>query len=187
MSIGFQLESFDAAERGSQQLHPEYLRGFEAGQSSAVESNAAAQNTISREIVSALADADFTYVEARQAVLSELTPILNVISSRVLPLMATAGLSSIVLDTLTRAVSDSVPKHPTIAVHPDQLDALTDALSNDSSVKGILKGDSSLPVNSAWLSTASGETSVDFESVIEAIKSALGSYTQPNHRKTGND
>lgn len=186
MGNNLHLESFDQAERHTPQSHPEYLRGLEEGRSAINEENVVLQKALHQDLIAAFSDANFTYVEARQAVLLELQPILSAMCSSVLPQLATAGLSSVILDMLTNLTADAVPSHPTVSVHPDHLDNLTAALSNHPTIKATLYGDTSVPRHAAWLNAASGASSVDFQNVIAAINSALDSFTQPNLRKTEN-
>lgn len=186
MKAQLHLENFDEEPCGKPRENPEFTRGFEEGLEAGRAEILATQTVLKGEIVSAFSDAIFTYTEARQAILSELVPILEAITKGLLPAAANTGLASTISEILTDAITESASFKPSILVHPEMYDTLTQPVFDLDQDKFTLVKDASVPQYAAWLKTAHGETALDFENVISAALVALDTYSNPTQRNAEN-
>lgn len=182
MALTITLESFDDHLGKAPQLHPEYVRGIEEGIKTGQSLAQDEQQCLHAALVNSIADAQFTFAEARQSVLAELTPLLTAITTHILPATHTIGLATMICETLQNAADAQLSTQPTIAVHPDQIDAVTIALAGFLPSKIKIITDQSLTPNAAWLSINGRDSIIDFENTFTAIQTALRAYTDPLER-----
>lgn len=182
MALTLKLESFDDHLDKAPQLHPEYVRGMEEG---AKKGHSIAQDErqlLNAELVNFITETQFTFAEARQSILAELAPLLAAITNRILPATQTIGLASMICEILQDAANTQLSAQPIITVHPDQIDAVTTALSNFLPSKITVVPDASLTPHAACLSLNNRESMVDFENTFAAVQTALSAYTNSPER-----
>lgn len=186
MSKLFHLECFDNAASENPRHHPEFSRGYDEGLEAGRAQLGLDQKALNSEIVSAFSDAIFTYTEARQAVLSELEPILQAIPRCLVPALTEAGLATTLIELVSNAVTSAASSKPTVRLHPEMHDVLTQ--SEFGLDFGLFKliADPNVPKTAAWIKAEKLDKSVDFENVSAAISVALKNYTHSAQRKEVN-
>ncbi len=183
MAIALTLESFDDDTGGVPQSHPEYTCGFNEGVKAEQARAEAEHQHLSAALINSVTDAHFTFTEARQTILAELTPLLNAITTHILPATQTLGLSSLICEILEQAAESQLSTQPTISVHPDQFDAVTSALAAVLPSKTTVLSDPSLSSHAAWLSVNNHDSMIDFENTFAAVQTALRAYSDSHERK----
>lgn len=183
MATALTLESFDHDAGDAPQSHPEYARGFDEGIKAEQARAQDAHTKLSASLVNSITDAHFTFVEARQAILAELTPLLNAITKHILPATQTIALTSTICEILEQASESQLSTRPTIAVHPEQFDAVTTALETVLSSKIKILSDSSLSSHAAWLTVNGHDSMIDFENTLTAVQTALRAFSDSHERK----
>lgn len=176
------LECFDKAEFSNSHQHPEYLRGYLEGLEAGKDQFSVEQSALNGEIVAVFSDAIFSYAEARQAVLSELEPILRAIPRNIIPTLVIAGVTTTIEDILTAAVAATASQKPTVLVNPEMFAILARSDFGPERDLFELAENTNVPQFAAWLKTPNGDTAIDFENVTTAISVALENYTNPTHR-----
>lgn len=182
MTKQFALESFDDVDPLGIDPHPEFQRGFHDGFAAAQAETEVAALALSESVAAALADASFSYIEARQVILAEIEPLMKAVIASLLPAAATLGVATTIADILMEASASSVPNHPTVCVHQDHFDLLNSLLSHDTLQNVTLTVDPIVSRHGAWITTSTGETSVDFDVVVETAKTALTAYLHSNFK-----
>lgn len=177
------LESFDDDAGTAPQSHPEHVRGFNEGIEAEKLRAQDEQRSLNSALVSAVSDAHFTFTEARQTVLAELAPLLNAITTHILPATQTLGLATTICEILTQAADAQLSTQPTIAIHPDQFDAVATALAEMLPSKVKIVPDPTLTSHAAWLNVNSHDSMIDFENTFAAVQTALRAYADPHERK----
>lgn len=183
MVIALTLESFDHDLGSTPQSHPEHTRGFQEGVKAEQERAEAEQQQLNASLVNSISDAHFTFTEARQTILSELAPLLEAITTHILPATQTLGLSSLICEILERAAESQLSTLPTVCVHPDQFDAVSTALAVGLPSKTKVLSDPSLSSYAAWLSVNDHDSMIDFANTFAAVQTALRAYSDPHERK----
>lgn len=179
----FQLECFDEKTGEKPRHHPEFSRGYIEGVEAGRAEFSSEQLAMSGEIVTAFSDAIFTYAEARQALLSELEPILRAIPKRILPSLVEAGLATKIEDILTTVVSNAASLKPTVLVHPAMYKVLSQAEVGLDLELFNLAEDPNVPEFAAWLRAADIDIAIDFENIVAAISAVLENYIPLSPRK----
>lgn len=181
MAYALTLESFDDAET-PQQLHPEYSRGLDEGIALGRLQAEQAHKTLHEGLVSAIADNGFTFAEARQSVLLELEPLLQAITTQILPATQTIGLATLICETLQSAAEENLSIQPVITIHPDHVDGIYLAIGRFLDSKVTVVTDPSLSTHAAWLNLNGRNLAIDFESTLAAIQTVLLAFSEQTER-----
>lgn len=182
MTKQFALECFDEVDPRGIELHPEYQRGFQVGFAAAQAETEVAALALHDSLVATLDDASFSYAEARQVILAEIGPLMNAVVTSLLPSVATLGVATTIEDILMEASASSMPQSPTVCVHQDHFDLLNSLLSQEILQNVTLTVDPIISKHGAWMTTSTGEASVDFDAVVDAAKTALSTYLHSNFK-----
>jgi hypothetical protein len=103
---------------------------------------------------------------------------MNAVVTCLLPSIATVGVVSTIQDILVNSTKSSVPKSTTVSVHKDHFDLLNTILTHEQIQNVTLVLDPTMPEHSAWITATEDETSVDFDTAVDAAKTALSAYLQ---------
>jgi flagellar M-ring protein FliF len=132
------LESFDPPPREVEELplgpSPDYLEGHTAGAAAAREAIEAEQGLLTADIVQALADISFGYVEARTHVLASLHPLFGAVMGVLLPDLARAALVPHLRELLEAAAASDSALPVDILVNPVHAKTVAAALAGAQSI-----------------------------------------------------
>ena len=177
------LESFedhmtDPAKppEGFEQGHAEgYAEGYAAARSE--------QATLQHALVQNIADLEFKYEEARGEIIKSLAPLFSMLTEKLFPQLLADGFADQIAMILQQVASQRATTGLCLSVHPDQYDAVSATLSA-TSTNAMLSVDASLPANAAWVRHEQGMLRVDFDALLDEIRTIL-SAVEPT--ETRND
>ena len=183
MGALFSLESFDDVNSKNSGLHPEFQKGYEEGYAASKAAQEESDEAINIELHEKLSEINFTYHEARQAILSEMTELFGAIANSFLPTLALVGTAATIQEMLLDASTKSISAKAKISVHPDQKRDLERYLDLFGETGCALVPDPTVPAQSVWVATDAHETCIDFQQMIIAVETALTAYTQLNTKE----
>ncbi|KJZ21162.1 hypothetical protein [Loktanella sp. S4079] len=185
MSHALALESFDHSQ--SEKLGPsaEFQAGYAEGMEAAQETAAMKQQELEQSALQQLADVEFTFAEARNEVLSALTPLLNAIMDQILPELLADNFGPRVVELLTNIVNDQIEPLPLIAVHPSQSQKIAQLVASHSARASITE-DADLNPHQIWISTTKQELAFDSDVLLAQIRDTMHAITISNDRMNQN-
>jgi len=181
MSQTLSLESFDGGLVQDDQPGTAFNLGFEDGFAAgeaAAKANAAALNDT---LVQAVADAEFTFAEARGQVLRSLAPLFAAVVDKVLPHCIATGFAGHLADLLIQAAADDLGAQLELHVHPENTEAVEAALADLPNAVIVLP-DKSLTPHAAWIKRSNGDTLLDADALLSEICAALSTIQHPADR-----
>lgn len=167
------LESFDNGGSGPSESHPEFLRGFEDGKSAGLSEAAEKGADQLTMLQSTLEDAQFTYAEARQAVLADLNAIIEATISQLLPTVATVGLAETLRQDLQNSLKNSTPAAMVLSVPPALAELCEQIVADTGAGHVSVRSDPLIGEHAIWFDSDIQQSCVDFEQALTAARSAL--------------
>jgi flagellar biosynthesis/type III secretory pathway protein FliH len=174
------LESFDSSAQAVISEHPEYTRGRADGHTAGMADAAAQQDGHIQDVTSLLTQAQFSYAEARQAVLADLSSVIDATMSQLLPQIATLGLVARLRDELLISYSENTAIKTVLHVPPRLQKICEDTIAQTCAGQVTVKSDPQLGDHALWFERNNGDTYVDFENLLNAVRSALSCLNQTN-------
>ena len=178
MSHALILECFDP-DTVSEPTHPEYQRGYAAALAAARIEFAQAQSSSRDEVSQALQTARFSYVEARAALIQQLSPVFDAISTRLLPQLGHAALIIHVYDAMAQAAANAMSETPTFTMHPDMLLAISAIIDADELEQVKLIADPEQGPLVMWVDSKPQPKMIDMSAAIAEIAAALAALSPP--------
>lgn len=175
------LEAFDVLPSPPEPAgpSPDWLDGQAAGfaeglAQGAAEAEASAAR-LTRELAQSLQDMAFGYAEAREQVLASLRPLFAVLMDRLLPQAATEALGPWIAQALMDAARSDSATPIVVEVHPDRVEAVRACLPPGS--PATLRPDASLGHGAARIGTPLGESDLDLDACLAAMREALSALS----------
>lgn len=198
MTVALHLECFGSTAKKAEtiimtpseieELHQQtYQRGYRQGEEDAHAAHEAMQNAQRDAIIQHLNDLAFTYHEARQNLLKELSPLMRVISEKILPDMARHSLAPRIADLFMEKIRDGAECPVRICAPSAVLDG----------VRACLSGVDPLPVEyivaedgastAALVSFAGQERKLDLGDLVARIDIALATCFAPERKAVSHE
>jgi len=167
------LESFDDPNAPAAPVPSKaYRDGFAAGQADAtagVTARLAAETSTLRE---AIDDAQFTYQDARRALLNDIGPIIAAMCDRLLPAAATVAFVPLVMDEISRLTTDGPDGGLQLRANPQHMDALQIATAG---LPITLTPDASLTAGQAICAPrVQPDTLIDVDRLVHQLRDIIG-------------
>ncbi|KPP89264.1 MAG: flagellar assembly protein FliH [Rhodobacteraceae bacterium HLUCCA08] len=182
------LESFDAADAvhlTEPSVSQDFLDGFAAGQEAALSDLAAQDHMVREGLQQALSDLAFGYLEAREHILSTLSPVLAAIVDKALPDLARDGMAARVVAYLEDVVVDAAGQPVTLHVAPGHGAILHEALGPEPPFPVEITEDATLVPGQALIRTGVTEALIDIDAITATIRETIGAITL-QQRTSGN-
>lgn len=167
-----QFESFD--DDALQVAHaPEgYEQGFAEGYAEGLAAAKSEQTTLQQELVQNIADLEFKYQEVRGELTRSLAPLFDTLCRKLLPHLVEHGFAGQISQILMQAAAEHSASKFTLAIHPDQHDAVASALEA-SPINVMLMTDQELTRNEAWARWGQETLHVDLDQMLDDIRLIL--------------
>ncbi len=166
------LESFDAEAPVATGPDPEYQAGFVAGEAAGLAAAAAQETALQAELVQTIADLNFTYSEARQDIMQALRPLFDQVITTLLPHCIDAGFAPEIAALIHGQIDDAMAGRLTLAVHPSQLNAVSDALQSLAAPPDLAPDDTLTP-HAAWISGGAATRHLDLDTLMAEVSGVL--------------
>ena len=184
MGQALNLEAFDDAAAGDVANNVNgkgYDDGYQAGRADAAANEAA----LNAELVQALADASFTYAEAKGEVLRSLAPLLTTIVNKVLPYCITAGFTDQIAGMLQDSAATQMAPAASLTVHPSQVDVIARTLAT-TDLGVTCAADPALTPHAVWLRCGTAEHLFDPDQLMAEI-AAIFAALEPAETQRSSD
>lgn len=149
-----------------------YAKGFADGQSSA----SASQSGVDAVLIAALEGFAFTYAEARNDVLTQLTPLLQEIAKKLVPEIAGASLAARLLETLKGEAEKAISAEVAVLVHPERVEMIQAFLIQQDFDHVKVLPAAHLPADTAQVSGRGTEYSIDITQIATQFAQAVNGF-----------
>lgn len=177
--------SIDAQEARLQAFEEGYKAGWEDAAAAEAEGHA----RIGADFAKTLQELSFGYHEARAHILAALGPLLTAMVERVMPQIARAGFARTVVATAMDVADRAADRPLHLRVCPENRIALEEIIAEDPGLPLEIIADDTLGPGQALLSGATGESEIDIDGMLSAIRAALDDFltteTQQEARRHG--
>lgn len=171
LSLNF-LESFDEVT-AQDPVHPEYARGLAVGLEQAQNNNLAAKVEQVEALSLSLQNLNFSFSEARAALLLSLEPLFQEVIHCFLPTLREIGEVSQISDLLMDEVNGQLAVKPALSMHPDHVSTLRSLLAPDALARIRIEPDDDAQPGSIWVTCAGADTVIDLAGAVTAVRNAL--------------
>lgn len=166
-----------------ERLHAIRSEALETGRNEASVQFRAGENAARKKAIAALeraaSDMTFTHVEARQAVLSSLAPLLTEVFSKVLPQVAQAALPQIIAEEVGKIVNKAQSGPIRVGCAPDLVEAVSSILSEETANLEVkVQADPSLAEGQCQINGPHIELDIDMPRVLAEMTEALTSFSE---------
>lgn len=175
MAMSLVLDCFDTTE--TEDVDPAiseaYEQGFAAGlesKTSAIESNKA---ILEDNLISAISDLGFGYVEARSHLADGLRGLFSTITNRLVPQMLEATFAAHLAGELLDQCEAALSRPITLHLHPDKVGTVEPFLSAATGLTITCVGDETLGPSEARWGSANHEMTYDLAPLADSIRTAL--------------
>lgn len=179
MAMSLVLESFGEDAPVEFEKSADYQDGYESGRADLQAELDAMNDRALTDVAQTMADIEFGYVEARQAVLAALGPLMAAIVDSLLPTLSAEALKP----QLTQAIAEAAERATTtgiaVALSPKDAEHL-EGLSLDQTVQ--ITTDRTLRAGTARIAAGFTEHFLDLPATQDAIRRALRNLTDIDER-----
>ncbi len=169
--------------RGGSQSDPleGYEVGYKAGWDDAVAAHQESKAHLSAVLSQNLEQTEFTLIEAQQEILKSIKPVLDEVTSTLLPGLSNTALRTLIAEEISQLLKEYAPKEVSIVVsEPDE--APVAALLNETRALSEISLDtkSTISEGQAYISCASQQSKIDVKQAITDIQSTIENFlSQP--------
>lgn len=157
-----------------------YEEGYKAGWDDAVRAESDSHKRIGADLRKNLEDLSFTFTEARQHILTNLSPLMTLIAEKLLPDMAQQAFAQNVLDRVMAEAEAASGSPVALVLNPANRTAVEALLPSDASFPVQIQEDPQLGPGQAFLRGGQGETVIDIDAVQSALQSAFDAFLKTN-------
>ena len=194
MSISHLLEDFGAYARGRPvsitdvSLEEQRLEAFEKGYQAGWDdsSNASANDTrrVTADFAQNLQDLSFTYQEAYVAVLGSLKPLLEQMTSTILPALMQKSLGAQVVEQLHELTREHGPQPVELITAPSNAAMLGSILGEDNQMPVKIVEQTSMADGQIRLSFGPHEREIDLSGVLATINQITETFFEETQKET---
>ncbi|EAQ24183.1 FliH/SctL family protein [Roseovarius sp. 217] len=192
MSIAHLLDDFGSIARGKpitltdvlleEERLEAFEKGYRAGWDDCVKSQIEDGRRITADLVQNLQDFSFTYEEAHAEILAMLHPLLQQITTSVLPALSHAMLAPRITEILTDLIATHGRQQVKIVAGPDDR-MILQTLSADLPELSIeVTEDPTLASGQVYLRLGDREHALDMQSVLQGIEQAISGFFMENRK-----
>ena len=176
------LEDFDADGLAQTKADLRYDAGFADGMAAALAQAAEDRSSLTRDVVQAISELEFTYAEATSAALQGLKPMLFAFVEGILPDLARTSFGDRLKTEIAMAFAEALPGQLEIATHPDHVAAITAAFA-DSEVQAVVSADPEMAPLTAMIASKRDAVMFDQASALARLRDAVAATLTPDERK----
>lgn len=166
------LESFEDHMMDPARPPEGFEQGYAEGHAAGLAAAKSEQVTLQHELVQSISDLEFKYEEARGEITKSLGPLFSGLTEKLFPQLIADGFADQIAMILQQAVSQGATTGLSLSVHPDQYDAVAASLSA-TPINAALSADTSLSPNAAWVRHEQEILRVDFDQLLDEIRTIL--------------
>lgn len=169
------LEEFDRPHREAREAgpSPDYLRGFEDGVKAGQHAAENDRTQAISHLVASIQDLGFSYESARQQLLGSLRPLFSQLVDKVVPAIATEGLSARIYHHIDQAFLDGSELPVVISVSSEQLETVESATAELATPDLTLVADPQLVSGQARIGLGQSETLIDIPGLVDGLRAAF--------------
>jgi len=161
-----------------------YEAGYKSGWDDAVKSQKDDRQAVGAELAQNLRDLTFTYFEARDEIVSALSPFLEQLIDSLFPALLAESTAASVCAELTSKVHDACDGGSRLYLSPDDLDVVR-SLLNEAGIENVtLLGEEALFSGQARLCAAAREVQFDADRLVTRLRASLGASHDPYEFET---
>tara|TARA_R110002074_G_scaffold35840_3_gene97633 strand:+ start:10980 stop:11579 length:600 start_codon:yes stop_codon:yes gene_type:complete len=161
--------------------------GYQAGWEDAVKAHEDARDRVAADFAQNLQDMSFTFHEAFAKLGLAMKPMLSQIVTTVLPETTNKTLAAHVLAQMCDLMSEQSENAIEIAVSPENLNALTEMLSDTTNIPFTIKAEPALGEGQVYLRANTQEREINLDAVTRGISDALDAFFQQIEQETNDD
>lgn len=161
----------------------EFERGYQAGWDDSAKAYHENTANFTSELRDHLMDLSFTYQDAKTEILSGLNPLLEQISTLLLPEMARCGFAEYLKSQIKNIAEKSASPSVTITMNPDQIASVEPVFSGDLGIQFDIISDEGTPENLARLQFQNHEMDIDLSECIAGIQDTISSLCSTTNKK----
>lgn len=168
-----EFESFEALRQNA------YNDGVQTGADAATRAFEAEKLRVLTPILETLNDMSFAQVEARQALLSSLKPMLESLVAAVLPHCAARGLAHEVAAIVTNACEKAPHSQIVIKVAPESAEAISEMLA-PAKADFTIESDTALAALDVKIAWHGGYDEINLEAALSHVRGAIDEFFSPS-------
>lgn len=178
------FENFDITTTNSVDVRPEdekawldiFEKGYKDGWEDASKMHADGQSTIGVAMSQSLQDLSITYEEARQTILRDLEPLLDMLVGSVLPDSLSGSLGRIIIERVAVHARENLAHDIEIVVSEAEQPSVLKLVPELHNVRCIVKADPNLSSGQAFIRLEKTEERIDLSSVLADLRSLIAEY-----------
>lgn len=182
MGRPFTLETFDGQDSGVDQSEAAVAQAWQDGHAAGLsEAHNQGLADIMRgqdQLVQTLQDMAFGYAEARETLLRDLIPLFEASCSQFFPTAARAALVPQVVEVFGSLAEKRMKQPLRLAVPPDQLHSVTEALAAHPDLPFQAEADSTLGPHQVIIAGGAQDMMVDLDGLIGLVQSSFEAVTE---------
>jgi flagellar biosynthesis/type III secretory pathway protein FliH len=159
-----------------------YEQGYAAGWDDSVSTQADDQRRLRADLARNLQAMSFTYHEARSHVLRAIGPLLQDMTTRILPAVLREALAPVVIDTLMPLAEELAGTPVIIILNPASRSAVEALLEQTTGLPVTLRDEPSLGEGQVFLQLGDTETRIDLDRVTAEITAAIRGFFELNDK-----
>lgn len=179
MAMSLVLECFGDDAPSEPEKTADYQEGYEAGRADLQAELDALDARALSDVAQTMADIEFGYIEARQAVLTALGPLMAAIVETILPTLSAEALKPQLVQAISEAADRATTTGISVALSPKDAEKLDD-LTLDQTVQ--ISTDRTLRPGTARVGAGFTEHFLDLPATEDAIRRALRNLTYTDER-----
>jgi hypothetical protein len=184
MSKRLVFENFEISTAHSIDVRPEdekawldiFEKGYKDGWEDASKMHADGQSAIGVAMSQSLQDLSFTYEEARQTVLRDLEPLLEMLVGSVLPDTLSGSLGSILIERVLAHAKNNLTHDIEIIVSHAEQPSIARLIPKLQNVRCFVEADSNLRGGQAFIRFGQCEERIDLDTVLSDLKALVADY-----------
>lgn len=154
-----------------------YEQGYAAGWEDATKAQDEDQSRVRADLARNIQGLGFTYHEARDHILGAIGPLLQDLTSRLLPTMAREAMAPLVLEALMPLVEQASDSPIELVMNPAARPAIVSLLEQTAGLSLVLKEEPTLGEGQVYLRLGGGgETRIDLDRALAEIDAAVRDF-----------
>lgn len=154
-----------------------FEQGYKSGWDDCRAEHLKSEEAVSSDLCQSLKDAELSYREARNDVLSAIKPVIDTIISQLLPKLAADGLSATVAQELMPLLQDASDLEPELICAPSVMPVLQQLINKRDDLEIRMHPEPSFSGGQVALRLGAESRDIDMGEAVEKIAEELASFT----------
>ena len=194
MSIAHMLEdfsqSFSAHTGGGHrdtnsdaELLDSFEQGYKAGWEDAIRAKSEERASVSADLARNIRDLSFTYHEAREAILTEIAPVVEQAITTVLPEISRQSIGMQVMEELSAIIQENADTQVLLTTSPGNYEAVSEILPKDVNFPVDVVRDAGLGDGQIRFQFGNRERQIDLNEVLNTVSRAFEGFTYETRKE----